>query len=102
MKALWFCLLALTACGQSIEPAPKPGEIYNIPEIEWNVLDREQLAQVYRDSGMDLRPGDDLHGFAGKRGNTVVIYTLAPKTVDDQATLTLGHEVLHVVLGEYH
>jgi hypothetical protein len=30
------------------------------------------------------------------------IYTVEPKFVDDEATLTLGHELLHCLYGSYH
>lgn len=34
--------------------------------------------------------------------STCQIYIVRPKSVDDEYTLTLGHEMLHCVLGEYH
>lgn len=43
------------------------------------------------------------HGFAGYADDgTAVVYTLPPNRVDDAVTCTLGHEVMHVALGEYH
>lgn len=30
------------------------------------------------------------------------IHSVRPKTVDDNATLTLGHELLHCLYGSYH
>ena len=30
------------------------------------------------------------------------IHSVTPKRVDDEATLTLGHEMLHCVYGSYH
>lgn len=30
------------------------------------------------------------------------IHTVEPKVVDDEATLTLGHEMLHCLYGSYH
>lgn len=31
-----------------------------------------------------------------------VVYVTKPETLNDARTLTLGHEVLHCALGEYH
>ena len=31
-----------------------------------------------------------------------IIYTLPPKTVDDDVATTLGHEVMHIAMGKYH
>lgn len=97
-----FLVLVLAGCYRSIDPQPEIGDIYAIPEIEWRVVGRDELIAVYENSGQTIRSGEELHGFMGYRDGKPVIYTLAPKTVDDQVTLTLGHEVLHVVLGEYH
>lgn len=46
---------------------------------------------------------DRLHGFAGYADDgTAVVYTLPPQSVDDAVACTLGHEVMHVALGEHH
>lgn len=93
----------LASCAQSIDPAPQPGQVYQLPAVEWHVVDRDELRRVYAAAGMPLADGDKLHGFAGVDGaGRPVIYTLPPARVDDAATLTLGHELLHVALGRYH
>lgn len=105
MKRLFVMVLVagLTGCAQSIDPAPQPGQVYQLPAIEWHVVDRDELRRVYAAAGMPLAEGDKLHGFAGVDGaGRPVIYTLPPTRVDDAATLTLGHELLHVALGSYH
>jgi len=107
------CLL-LTGCGgEKIDPAPQAGERHQL-RIEWRVVDRPTLEQAYRDSGMvllkreraagDPNPQRDrLHGFAGRLPDgSAVIYTLPPERLDDQATCTLGHEILHITHGDYH
>jgi hypothetical protein len=62
-------------------------------------VDRRELRQDYR------------HGFSILKTNretgarTCEIYLpkeLRPRAVDDGGTLTLGHELLHCMLGEYH
>ncbi len=93
----------LAGCAPGIDPAPQPGQVYQLPAIEWHVVDLDELRRVYATAGMPLAAGDKLHGFAGVDGaGRPVIYTLPPARVDDAATLTLGHELLHVALGRYH
>ena len=44
-----------------------------------------------------------LEGFVGQTDDgRWVVYSTAPYRVDDQVATTLGHEVMHIVLGEYH
>lgn len=94
---------SLTGCGEKIDNSPQPGERVQIPAIEWRVVDRQGLLHAYQSNGMRLEQGQQLEGFAGIAADgRRVVYTLPPRTVDDAATCTLGHEVLHVVLGEYH
>jgi len=33
---------------------------------------------------------------------TCEIHTLRPNKIDDNATMTLGHEMLHCIFGTYH
>lgn len=104
MKQLLIILLAVTlvACGERVQGAPESGAVVQLPPIEWRVVDRAELEAVYRNSGQELADGDRLSGFAGYRNGQAVVYTLPPRTVDDAATCTLGHEVMHVALGSYH
>lgn len=96
-------LLLLAACGEKIDNSPQPGEQIQIPAIEWRVVDRQGLLHAYQSNGMRQEHGQQLEGFAGITADgRHVVYTLPPRTVDDAATCTLGHEVLHAVLGKYH
>lgn len=96
-------LLLLTACtGERIDQSPQPGSTIQLPPMEWRVVSEDELRRVYVEAGMPLTDGQKLHGFAGMQGGKTVIYTMPPRRVDDQATLTLGHEVLHVAIGDYH
>ena len=70
--------------------------------MEWRVVSEDELRRVYVEAGMPLDKTQKLHGFAGMHNGKTVIYTMPPRYVDDQATLTLGHEVLHVAIGSYH
>lgn len=98
---LLICLL-LAGCGEQVQSAPEPGTTVQLPPIEWRVVDRAGLEAVYRNSGQELADGDRLSGFAGYRDGQAVVYTLPPKHVNDAATCTLGHEVMHIALGDYH
>lgn len=104
-KIVVVASLILCGCtgGERVANAPLAGDTVQIPAMEWRVVDREGLMKVYRNSGLVTRQGQQLEGFAGVDGSGAnVIYTLPPRTVDDQVTCTLGHEVLHVALGKYH
>lgn len=94
--------LLLAACAEKIEPAAPAGAHYEIPAFDWHVVDREELQRVYLGAGMPIPEGRELRGFVGVRDGRTVIYTLPPRTVDDDVATTLGHEVMHVALGDYH
>lgn len=102
MKRLLILPLLLAGCGEPVQNPPEPGQTVALPPIEWRVRDREGLEAAYRNSGMPLAERERLHGFAGRDGDTAVVYTLPPRRVDDAVACTLGHEVMHVALGEYH
>lgn len=96
-------LLLLAACGEKVIGAPQPGDRMQLPAIEWRVVDRQGLLHAYQSNGMRLEQGQQLEGFAGITADgRHVVYTLPPRTVDDAATCTLGHEIMHVALGKYH
>ena len=76
------------------------GELVNLQAKYANAsIDRRDIRQDHR------------HGFSILRTNretgarTCEIYlpnARRPKEVDDEATLILGHELLHCMLGDYH
>ena len=75
------------------------GELANRQDGHGFGLDRRDIRQNYR------------HGFSVLKKNretgalTCEIYLAneqRPREVDDQATLSLGHELLHCMLGDYH
>ena len=97
-----ICLAALgvTACGEKMQA---PADTYAIPEFEWRIRSNDELRSIYANSGMSLREGHKLHGFVGTdAAGRNVIYTTSPRTVDDAVACTLGHEVMHLALGDYH
>ena len=103
ITAILACLL-LSACdgGAPIEPAPQAGETHEVAFV-WRVVDQRTLERVYRNAGRELGERDRLYGFAGHLPDgRMVVYTLPPRRVDDSATCTLGHEILHLTHGDYH
>ena len=103
MKRLTILLFILTGCGEKIDEQPRPGDIHSLPAFEWRIESKEELERAYLAAGMPMGERDRLHGFVGKDSTgTWVIYTMPPKRVDDSVTCTLGHEVMHIALGDYH
>lgn len=101
---LALAAVTLTACQEEVQEAPLAGDTVHVPAFEWRVRDTRTLVDNYTiDSGMTLADGQKIEGFTGldPRG-TVVVYTKAPRYVDDQVACTLGHEVMHLALGDYH
>lgn len=103
MKMIWCVLVLLLAgCAEPVAPPPQAGNTHKLPEIEWRIRSQKELLLVYANSGEKLGDKDRLTGFVGKEGGRWVVYTIPPKTVDDEATCTLGHEIMHIALGPYH
>lgn len=99
MRLLLLAVLALAGCGERV--MPEPSGVYAL-SADWHVVSEDELRRVYADAGMPLRDLDKLHGFVGIRNGRHVIYTTAPRHVNDAATCALGHEFLHIALGDYH
>lgn len=101
MKQLATLLLVtMTACGEKMDA---PADAYAIPSFEWRIRSSDELRAIYARSGMRLQDGQRLHGLVGTAPDgRHVIYTTRPRHVDDQVACTLGHEVMHLALGDYH
>lgn len=101
-SAILLSLCVLAACKQPEMTIP-PGQ-QTIPNTVWIPTPERELNHIYNTrTDRKLPPGAQLHGFTGRLPDgTYVIYSPMPKRVDDQATCTLGHEVLHVLYGQYH
>ena len=103
-----FLILALMAllmvgCKEKVEPVVQPGTVIPLPPIEWHVVTKEELVRIYTENGgMVVAEGMSLKGFAATQGDRVMVFTTVPVHVDDDVTLTLGHEIMHIALGEYH
>lgn len=104
LAALTALTIAATGCVEKVQGAPQPGDQYELPAITWYVVDQETLASEYRRFGMEIPEGHEVRGFVGTRDSDgkQVIYSLPPKHVNDEATRDLGHELLHIAIGDYH
>lgn len=100
---LFALVFLLSACREEVASAPRVGDTFQVPAFQWRVVDQQELERVWVAGGKQLRDGEVLRGFVGRLPDgTYVVYTKPPKFVDDREVTTLGHEVLHVVIGEYH
>jgi hypothetical protein len=76
-----------------------PGDLANLQAKYGGRIDRRDLRQNHRRGFSILRTNRE----TGAR--TCEIYLpdeKRPSAVDDEATTTLGHELLHCMLGDYH
>lgn len=103
--------LAVVACSptspdREITPTKgsiEEGAINSVPPIEWAIVSQREMENLYSNSKKPLKNGV-LHGFIGidpVTGATIVV-TTRPRYVDDEVACTLGHEVMHAALGNYH
>jgi len=108
-----ICLICLlqSALAQRIAPTI---DITSLRlEIIW--VEHAELVRIrnrYERSANSVREGalgvsrNRVHGFSILRrrddGYTCELYVVKPKSVNDSATWTLGHELLHCLLGSYH
>lgn len=80
----------------------KTDSVIHLPPMDWYIVDREELVRLYEENGQRIPPGGQLEGISGIVNGRNAVITTAPKYVDDEVTLTLGHEVMHVAFGKYH
>ena len=75
------------------------GELVNLQAKYGANIDRREIRQGYRHAFSILKTNRE----TGAR--TCEIYlpnAKRPREVDDEGALTLGHELLHCMLGDYH
>lgn len=106
-----FLAILMTSCssGEKIVTTtgvdPVAGANIEVPAFTWRIRDEKTLTSQWEAAGKVKQfETDEVKGFAGIDQDTgrPVVYTTPPKHVDDDVTKTLGHEVMHVVLGSYH
>ncbi len=99
--------LALIECAQAEDVVPKYENSNLLLKINWfdTTKELQELltarneedfydTMAYSECEVFYEDGDDI-GFCE-------IWVVRPKTVDKEHTKSLGHEVLHGVLGSYH
>lgn len=98
--------LSLVGCeyGERVQGAPQPGEVLPVQGFTWHVVTPLQLQAKYIEYGGELPNQHAVQGFVAKRESdgARMIYTTAPKYVDDTVACTLGHEVMHLAIGNFH
>lgn len=97
--------LLLVGCnnGEKIKNPPSVGSDIEVPSFMWKLRSQHDLETIYKTNGQILTDDDRLYGFVGIASDgRYVIYTAEPRYVDDEVSCTLGHEVMHLVLGDYH
>lgn len=71
--------------------------------VEVKMVDQRTLYSLYEKYGKKVPTNGNLKGFAGRGEDGRCVILITPvKKVDDDATLTLGHELLHCMWGNYH
>jgi len=89
---LWVCLFAFSGCG-----APLKRDQYKT-SLKLEVSFVEDFFEVERQFGFKNLAGLSVWG-----GDTCFIFVTMPADQsDDRAMNTMGHELLHCVLGNFH
>ena len=103
---LTFMILVVVSCAPTQEQGifPKEGSALEVPAFTWRVVNQKELEQVYTALEGPIPAGGKLSGFVvtDKITGAQTVYTTPIRKVDDDATLVFGHEVLHIILGNYH
>lgn len=115
MKLAVMGVLLLLASASLAEDAKPPVVQGLAGTVE---LRTTKLEVVWVDSALDMRHllaangiainadserGFSLRGHHAETGEDVcVVYAIRPQDINDEATLVLGHEVLHCLIGVYH
>lgn len=100
--AIAAALYLLVGCGEKVQGAPDVGTTTLVQQFEWRVINRAQMVELHRLNGIEVADGKMPVGMQGYKDGKAIIYTLPPKTVDDDVATTLGHEVMHIAMGKYH
>ena len=93
----------VTGCGEKVQDAPKAGTDIYVPAFTWRIRTGEQINAEYARAGAVL-PGEAyrVEAYIGRVNGEGAITTKPPVFVDDEVACSLGHEVMHSALGDYH
>lgn len=72
-----------------------------VPAFRWSIRSASEVSRIRQ---QDVGDGHTAYGFVGTDKDTheIVIYTTQPKRVNDEVACSLGHEIMHLPLGNYH
>lgn len=93
---------ALAACGEPVQNAPKAGDDIKVDGFTWRVRSADTIAAEYAGAGKVAGPGWAVDAYAGTLNGKPIVTTQAPRVVDDAVACSLGHEVMHLAIGDYH
>ena len=101
-----FLLTLLVGCDsrEPVKNAPKLGDQIELPPIVWKIRTEKQMAEIRENSLGPTNRKVRVLGLTGVNQDTgrVEVITEVPRYVDDQIACTLGHEIMHVALGDFH
>lgn len=93
---------ALAACGEPVQNAPKAGDDITVEGFTWRVRSAETITAEYAGAGKDAGPGLAVDAYVGTLNGSPIVTTQPPRVVDDAVACSLGHEVMHLAIGDYH
>lgn len=84
-----------------IETFDRTGEVIYLTV---NLYDnqRDMVRDISKFLGYDVDPDHLGISIYSPDDNQCMVFSLKPRYVDDERTLTLGHEILHCIYGEVH
>lgn len=109
LSKLLILLIISTGLSAHAEDIVKPYEIGNVLVTFFWFETYAEMQEYYRVKYKEEKIDQQMRGFSAaepypdKNICHLDLYTVRPKEVDDNVTLTIGHEVLHCVHGpRYH
>lgn len=100
--------IGLNACSDQNNIKPIKGDLDRIGQDLIITVKLYETQKELINARVEIEPSFDkrqnLQGFAiwSPNDNVCAIYTLKPRRIDDDRTTTLGHEMLHCLIGTYH
>lgn len=112
-KLLILLFFASSALAERAPRIKMPDSVVTNATMSFHLFDSYEEMNEYAEQLpnwelIDPGPKHMLHGFSicDRREDANIaycdIYLVMPRRIDDEHTMTLGHEVLHGILGIYH
>lgn len=103
---LLLTALALSSCDQTGKSNINPEWDRNNQELSITIklydTQKEMNTALSERLGTPIDPNTLGKAIMSPNDNVCEVFSVRPKRIDDQKTMTLGHEVLHCVYGRYH